>query len=71
MTVGEDEYNLLLMRLIDEQFTKPPFYGVCRMTVWLWRLMRLMELMAVYPKPRLSAPGPDHKVYPFRMSHSV
>jgi len=75
--VGEDGYNLLLMRLIDEQFTKTPFYGVRRMTVWLRRqghqvnrkrirrLMRLMGLMAVYPKPRLSAPGPDHKVYPY------
>jgi len=29
--VGEDAYNLALMRLIDEQFTKRPFYGVPRM----------------------------------------
>jgi putative transposase len=29
------------------------------------RLMRLMGLVAVYPKPRLSANGPDHKVYPY------
>jgi len=75
--VGEDAYNLALMRRIDEQFTKRPFYGVPRMTASLRmmgygvnpkrvrRLMRVMELEAIYPKPRLSANGPDHKVYPY------
>jgi putative transposase len=75
--VGEDAYNLALMRLIDEQFTKRPFYGVPRMTASLRamgygvnpkrvrRLMRVMGLEAIYPKPRLSANGPDHKVYPY------
>ena len=29
------------------------------------RLMRVMGLEAIYPKPRLSANGPDHKVYPY------
>jgi putative transposase len=74
---GEDEYNLALMRMIDEEFTKHPFYGARRMAAWLRRrgspvnrkrvsrLMRLMGLMAIYPKPRLSAGGPDHKVYPY------
>jgi len=75
--VGEDAYNLALMRLIDEQFTKRPFYGVPRMTASLRmmgygvnpkrvrRLMRVMGLEAIYPKPRLSANAPDHKVYPY------
>jgi len=36
--VGEDAYNLALMRRIDEQFTKRPFYGVPRMTVSLRRM---------------------------------
>jgi len=75
--VGEDAYNLALMRLIDEQFTKRPFYGVPRMTASLRRmgyevnpkrvrrLMRVMGLEAIYPKPRLSANGPGHKVYPY------
>jgi putative transposase len=75
--VGEDDYNLELMRRIDEQFTKRPFYGVPRMTASLRimgygvnpkrvrRLMREMGLEAIYPKPRLSANGPDHKVYPY------
>ena len=65
------------MRLIDEQFTRRPFYGVPRMTASLRRmgygvnpkrvrrLMRVMWLEAIYPKPRLSVHGPDHKVYPY------
>ena len=31
----DDEYNLELMRLLDEQYTKVPFYGVRRLTAWL------------------------------------
>ena len=31
----DDEYNLELMRLLDEQYTKVPFYGVRRRTAWL------------------------------------
>lgn len=61
-----DDYNLLLMRLIDEQYTQTPFYGILRMTVCLraighevnhkriGRLMRLMGLQAIYPKPNTS-----------------
>jgi len=63
---GESEENLALMRLLDEQFTRTPFYGSRRMTEWLAtvghavnrkRVSRLMELLgieAVYPKPKLS-----------------
>jgi putative transposase len=73
----ETEENLLLMRLIDQQYTRTPFYGSRRMTHWLGRaghevnrkrvqrLMRKMGLEAVYPRPRLSMAGPDHKVYPY------
>jgi len=65
------------MNLIDEQFTKTPFYGVARMTAWfravghlvnakrVRRLMRLMGLEAIYPKPHTSQSGPDHKIYPY------
>ena len=66
------------MRLIDEQFTRVPFYGIRRMTAWLQeeqklqvnpkrvrRLMRLMGLEAIYPKPRLSLAVPGHQVYPY------
>jgi putative transposase len=75
--VGESEENLLLMRLLDEQYTRAPFYGSRRMTAWLAtvghevnrkRVSRLMEVMgieAVYPKPKLSQPGEGHRIYPY------
>jgi putative transposase len=75
--VGESEENLLLMRLLDERYTRAPFYGSRRMTEWLAtqghgvnrkrisRLMQVMGLEAVYPKPKLSQPGEGHKVYPY------
>jgi len=65
------------MRLLDEQYTARPFYGSRRMTAWLVRrgeevnrkrvrrLLRIMGLEAIYPKPRLSAPGAGHRVYPY------
>jgi putative transposase len=74
---GESTENLRLMRLIDEQYTARPFYGSRRMTRWLIdrgeevnrkrvrRLMRVMGLEAIYPKPRLSTAGKGHKVYPY------
>ncbi len=64
------------MRLIDEQYTKPPFYGWPRMTAHLRRLglrvnhkrvQRLMQKMgrhALYPKPRTSPAASDAKIYP-------
>lgn len=75
--VEESEYNLLLMRELDEQYTKTPFYGVRRMTIHLRklghevnpkrtrRLLRMMGLEAVYPKPNLSKSNPDHKIFPY------
>jgi putative transposase len=75
--VGESEENLLLMRLLDEQYTRAPFYGSRRMTAWLAtqghevnrkrisRLMQVMGVEAVYPKPKLSQPGEGHKIYPY------
>jgi len=74
---GESEYNLMLMCQIDEQYTRTPFYGWPRMTEHLrrqgypvnhkrvQRLMRLMGLQAIYPKPRTSRPAPGHAVYPY------
>jgi putative transposase len=65
------------MRLIDEQYTKSPFYGIRKMKDALRRmgrvvnhkrvarLMRLMGLRAIYPGPRLSTPRKDHKRYPY------
>jgi len=72
-----DTYNNFLMRLIDEQYTRRPTFGVEKMRDWLrnqgyWvnekrvrRLMRLMGLYAIYPKPRTSRSCPKHKVYPY------
>jgi len=74
---GESPLNLELMRLIDEQYTRTPFYGSRKMTVMLnalghgvnrkrvQRLMRLMNLEGVAPGPRTSQPHPEHKVYPY------
>lgn len=68
------------MRLIDQQYTRRPFYGSPRMTVWLQsqghpvnpkrvaRLMRVMGLEAIYPKRKMStagAAGAGHRVYPY------
>ncbi|TET23678.1 MAG: IS3 family transposase [Candidatus Aminicenantes bacterium] len=73
----DDSYNEYLMRLIDEQYTRTPFFGVPKMLAWLqrqghWvnikrvrRLMRLMRLYAIYPKPRLSKSDDEHKKYPY------
>jgi len=78
--VGWSVYNLELMRLLDEQYTRTPFYGVPRMTVWLKerghcvnpkrvrRLLRWMGLEALGPKPRLSGSQPEHKKYPYLLS---
>ena len=70
--------DLKLMRLIDEQYMKTPSWGSRSMRNFLrrqlgrkinrkrvQRLMRLMGLEAIYPKPRTSRPHPEHKVYPY------
>ena len=75
--MGESEENLSLMRLLDEQYTRTPFYGVLRMVAYLRRLgydvnpkrvrrlLRVMGLETVYQKPALSRPNPEHEVYPY------
>lgn len=80
---GESDLNLKLMDLIDEQYTETPFYGVEKMTASLRRkghevnskrvrrLMRLMCLEAIYPKPRLSVSTKEHKKYPYLLSGVV
>ena len=76
---GESQENLRLMRLIDEQYTRTPFYGSPKMTVWLReqgeavnhkrveRLMRVMGLQATVPKRTLTTRkvAPEHSVYPY------
>jgi putative transposase len=77
---GAFEGDVEIMRLIDEQYTGSPFYGVERMSAWLnrngvkighnkvRRLMRTMGLEAVYPKPRLSVSSPEHRIYPYLLN---
>jgi len=75
--VGESEDNERVMRWIDREYTRHPFYGVPRMTAWLRRkgeainpkrvrrLMRRMGLEAIYPKKHLSVAGEGHRRYPY------
>ena len=72
-----DESDLLLCRLIDEEFTRHPFYGSRKMVVFLkvagypvnrkrvQRLMRQIGLAAIAPGPNTSRPHPEHKIYPY------
>lgn len=76
-TVVADEYELLLLRLLDEEYTRHPFYGSRKMTVWLrgqghgvnrkrvQRLMQILGLVAMVPGPNTSKKHPQHKVYPY------
>ena len=73
----ESMENLALMRRIDEQYLKTPFYGSRRMAEELTtgtsrvnrkrvqRLMRSMGIAAIYPRKRTSVAGVGHRVYPY------
>jgi putative transposase len=74
---GETDLNLMLMRLIDEQYTKTPFYGYRKIAFTLrekgylinrkriQRLMQVLGLEAIYPKPNLSKPHPENRIFPY------
>ena len=78
---SETSENLRLMKLIDQQFTATPFYGIRRMTAWLRsqgeivnhkrvaRLMRTLGLETLYPKPRLSLPSDHVRRYPYLLKN--
>jgi putative transposase len=75
--VPENQTNLEIMRHLDMQYTQTPFYGVLRMHQHIIslgyavnekrirRLLRLMDLMAIYPKKNLSKANPKSKIYPY------
>jgi len=75
--VQANDEDLLYMRLIDEEYTRHPFYGSRRMVVFLTRggyvvnrkrvqrLMQLMGLAGMAPGPATSSPHPQHKIYPY------
>lgn len=76
LSTDSDE-NYLLMNLIDEEYTKHPFYGTRQMRNYLrrqghkvnrkrvQRLMRKMGLQSIAPKPNTSKSHPEHKKYPY------
>ncbi len=80
---GEDAFNQQLMSLIDRQYTTTPFFGVRKMTAALRReghavndkrvrrLMRVMGLEAIYPKPRTSLKNQANPVYPYLLKGLV
>jgi len=73
----EDAFNLAMMKEIDLIYTEHPYYGKRRISVEMKKLghdvgvdlartlMRRMGIEAIYPKPNLSKPHSDHKVYPY------
>lgn len=79
----ESELNLTLMRLIDEQYTRTPFYGWPRMTAALQRqgypvnhkrvqrLMQLMGLQAIYPQAHPQGAGQAHRIYPYLLRNRL
>ena len=76
-TGQESDLNLEIMQELDKQYMKTPFYGKRRMTTHLnmfgysinikrtSRLMHLMGLKALYPKPNTSLPDKEHEKYPY------
>ncbi len=77
-SVPESKQNLELMKRLDEEHIKYPFYGYRRMTKHLGtqldsplnakrvaRLMRKMNIRSVLPKPNTSKPAKGHKIFPY------
>ena len=76
----ESEENLYFMRLIDEEYTRHPFFGSRKMRDYLRRLghkvnrkrvrrlMRKMGIKSVAPSPNTSKPNLEHKVYPYLLN---
>jgi putative transposase len=74
---GETAENLALMALIDREYTARPFYGSRRMTAWLRRqghavnrkrvrrLLGVMGLEAIHPRPKRRGDGRGHRVFPY------
>lgn len=80
---ANDEGDWALMRRIDALFMAWPFLGSRRMTAMLraeglkvnrkrvQRLMRIMGIAALGPKPRTTKPAPGHKIYPYLLRDLV
>jgi putative transposase len=69
--------------LIGQLYTETPFYGSCKMAAQLQRmryvmgrkriprLMRTIGIEAIYPKPGLSTPHPEHTIYPYPSRNAI
>jgi putative transposase len=76
----ESPENLAIMRLMDEQYLKTPFYGARRLQAYIndqgysvnikriRRLLGLMGLEAIYPRPNIIKAQPGHKIYPYLLN---
>ncbi len=74
---GPDQDTLDLLKAIDRIFTDAPFFGARRIKEYLKeqgvsvsrkrirRLMAVMGLESIYPRPKTSKPAPEHKIYPY------
>lgn len=77
-----DDKRLSLMRLVDEIYTKYPFFGTRQMRNYLqlngypdvgrhhirWVYEKL-GLQSVAPGPHTSTPHPEHKIYPYLLQN--
>lgn len=78
---SESAENLKIMRIIDEEYMRHPFYGSRKMSDYLdskgepsnrkrvQRLMRIMGIQSVAPKPNTSKPRKEHKIYPYLLKN--
>lgn len=69
--------TIRIMNIVDEEYTRHPFYGSRRMTEYLrnkgeninrkqiQKIYRNLGLEAIYPKKRLSIRDKEHKIYPY------
>jgi putative transposase len=74
---NSNDEELLLLRLIDEEYTRHPFYGNRRLALYLRKLgyvvnrkrmrrfMKKLGLVALVPAPNTSKKNPEHKIYPY------
>jgi putative transposase len=79
----ETAENLVLLRLLDEQFLETPWYGSRQMARHLRRqghavgrkrvrrLMARMGLAPIYQRPRTTVPHPEHRIYPYLLRDLV
>lgn len=79
--IQENEYNLLLMRELDKIYLDYPFFGSRLMTASLVRkgfqinrkrvsrLMRIMNIQAMYPRPKIKTSQPGYTKFPYLLTN--